>query len=95
VFAVQNGAETVTVEPHDSGFVITGDGEPPGDAADYLAFGESVPDAESGMKLPSARAFARVHGWSASIDTDYQAGVRFVVSDVQVNAVDRSAQPSA
>lgn len=95
VFAVRNGAQTVTVEPHNSGFAVVGDGEPPGDAAGYLAFGESVPDAESGMKLPNARVFARVHGWSATIDTEYQAGVRFVVSDVRVHAVDESARPSA
>ena len=34
------------------------------------------------MKLPNVRTFARVHGWIATVDTDYQAGVRLVVDGV-------------
>ncbi len=84
VFACRNGANAVTVEPLADGFAVVDDGRPPGDAEGYLAFGESIPDAESGMKLPNARAFARVHGWSVRIDPDYQEGVRLVVSDVRI-----------
>ena len=92
VFACQNGADTVTVEALSDGFAVVDDGRPPGDAEGYLAFGESVPDAESGMKLPNARAFARVHGWSVTIDTTYQDGLRLVVSDVRVGP-DEPVQP--
>lgn len=82
-FARLNGADTVTLEVLDGGFAIAGDGEPPGDdVGGYLEFGESVPDAESGMKLPNVRTFARVHGWIVTVDTDYQAGVRLVVDGV-------------
>lgn len=82
VFNRLNGADTVTVELLETGFAVTGDGEPPGeDVAGYLAFGESVPTAEAGMKLPNAKTFARVHGWEIEIDTEYQEGVRVVVSE--------------
>lgn len=92
-FARLNGADTVTVEVLDGGFAIAGDGEPPGDDADgYLEFGESVPDAESGMKLPNVRTFARVHGWIVTVDTDYQAGVRLVVEGVTTDP-DTDADP--
>ena len=86
VFACRNGADAVTVEALADGFAVVDDGRPPGDAEGYLAFGESIPDAESGMKLPNARAFARVHGWSVRIDPDYQEGVRLVVSGVQIRS---------
>ena len=85
VFARLNGAETVAVELLDSAFAVTDDGNPPGRNTDgYLEFGESVPTAEAGMKLPNAKTFARVHGWDIDIDTGYQSGVRLVVSDVGV-----------
>ena len=84
-FARHNGADAVRIEPLDEGFVVTGNGEPPtGETSRYFAFGEAVPDAESGMKLPNVRAFARVHGWSVEIDTGYTDGVRVVVQGVSV-----------
>ena len=84
-FARLNGADTVSVDLFEDGFAIADDGEAPGeDAAGYLEFGESVPDAKSGMKLPNVRTFARVHGWRVAVDTGYQAGVRLVVDEVTV-----------
>jgi signal transduction histidine kinase len=84
VFNRLNGAEEVSVELRESGFAVTDDGEPPSEDVDgYLAFGESVPTAEAGMKLPNAKTFARVHGWSIDIDTGYQDGVRVVVSQAR------------
>jgi signal transduction histidine kinase len=84
-FARLNGADTVTVDLFEDGFAIADDGEAPGeDAAGYLEFGESVPDAKSGMKLPNVRTFARVHGWRVAVDTGYQDGVRLVVDEVTV-----------
>jgi len=80
-FAQLNGADTVTVELTDDGFTVTDDGEPPGEDADgYFAFGEAVPTAEAGMKLPNVKTFVNVHGWEVDLDLDYQGGVRLVVS---------------
>ncbi len=36
------------------------------------------------MKLPNVRSLANVHGWEVAIDTDYQDGVRVVVSGVRL-----------
>jgi signal transduction histidine kinase len=80
-FARLNDAETVSVELTGEGFTMTDDGEPPGeDAEGYFAFGEAVPTAEAGLKLPNVRTFAEVHGWTVDIDLDYQEGVRLVVT---------------
>ena len=80
-FAGLNDAETVTVELGEDGFTIIDDGKPPGEQAEgYLAFGEAVPSAEAGMKLPNVKTFAEVHGWEVGIDPDYQAGVRLVIT---------------
>jgi signal transduction histidine kinase len=93
VFARLNGARTVTVELLGDGFAITDDGDPPGEnPAGYLAFGESVPSAEAGMKLPNAKTFARVHGWSIEIDTDYEQGVRILVRGA---TTERTEEPMA
>jgi hypothetical protein len=41
------------------------------------------------MKLPNAKTFARVHGWDIDIDTDYEAGVRVVVTGAGTNIEER------
>ncbi|MEF8813366.1 MAG: histidine kinase N-terminal 7TM domain-containing protein [Halovenus sp.] len=82
-FARFNDAGTVTVALQDGRFTISDDGNPPGDDIEgYFAYGESVPTAEAGMKLPNVRTFAQVHGWTVGIDTGYDGGVRLVVSGV-------------
>ena len=84
-FARHNGASQIHVELLEDGFAVAGDGDPPsGDTGRYFAFGEAVPDSESGMKLPNVRAFARVHGWTAALDTDYRDGARLLVRGVTV-----------
>lgn len=88
-FARHNGATTVRVELLAAGFAVVDDGNPPTeDIQGYFAFGEAVPDAESGMKLPNVRAFARVHDWTVDIDTDYREGTRVVVDGVAVRPDD-------
>jgi signal transduction histidine kinase len=84
VFAVHNGASTVRIRLADDGFVVEGDGDPVGaaDPEDFFAYGVSVPDSKAGMALPNLRTFARTHGWETRIDTDYDDGVRVVVSGV-------------
>ncbi|MFW6435832.1 MAG: histidine kinase N-terminal 7TM domain-containing protein [Halovenus sp.] len=97
VFARLNGARTVTVELLDDGFAIAGDGDPPGEnPAGYLTFGESIPSAEAGMKLPNAKTFARAHGWSIEIDTAYYDGVRIVVRGARVERTEKpTPQPES
>lgn len=96
VFARLNGAETVAVSLLEDGFAVTGDGDPPGEEIEgYFTFGESIPSAEAGMKLPNAKTFARVHGWSIGIDTDYQQGVRIVVSGTVTDAAPESTTQAA
>lgn len=94
-FARLNDAETVTVALDSGEFTVTDDGRPPMDDVEkYFEFGESVPDAESGMKLPNVRTFARVHGWSVDLDTDYRNGVRLVVSGLTTDRGDGTVRPS-
>lgn len=94
VFNRLNEAETVTVELTETGFTVTDDGNPPnGDIEGYFAFGESVPTAEAGMKLPNARTFARVHGWGIDIDTSYDDGVRVCVTGARTAS--QEAPPEA
>ncbi|WP_353633817.1 histidine kinase N-terminal 7TM domain-containing protein [Halobacterium sp. NMX12-1] len=81
-FAAHNGASEVTVERGDDWFAVAGDGRPPGDADPeaFFEYGSAVPDSEAGILLPNVRMLAAVHGWSASLDTDYEDGVRVVVT---------------
>ena len=89
-FARHNGANELRVEPFEDGLIITDDGDPPtGEPSRYFAFGEAVPDAESGMKLPNVRAFARVHGWTVEIDTGYTDGTRVVVRGASIRQQER------
>lgn len=39
-------------------------------------YGQAVPDAESGMLLPVVRTLVEAHGWTVTIDTTCQEGVR-------------------
>ena len=89
-FAEHNGASAVTVSLRADGFAVAGDGEPPGDAdlRAYFEYGGSVPHAETGTTLPNLRTLARVHGWSTAIDTDYEDGIRIVVSGVKTYPVE-------
>ncbi|MFB6268921.1 MAG: sensor histidine kinase, partial [Halobacterium sp.] len=82
-FAAHNGASEVVVERGDDWFAVAGDGESH-DASDpeqFFEYGSAVPDTEAGITLPNVDMLASVHGWSASVDPDYEDGVRIVVSD--------------
>jgi len=80
-FALDNGASAVVVERREGGFTITGDGAPPqGDPERYFDYGDAVANTTSGTALPMVRTLAQVHGWRATVDPDYQHGVRLVVS---------------
>jgi len=81
-FALDNGASQVTVDVHDDGFAIEDDGAAPGvgDTERFFDYGDAVPTTEAGMHLPNVRTLARVHNWTVTVDTDYQDGVRIVVT---------------
>lgn len=80
-FAVGNGATQVHLTTTDRGLVVTDDGAPIAEHDTEAAFkyGSPVPSAESGMLLPVVRTLAEAHGWTVTIDTTYEAGVRVVI----------------
>jgi signal transduction histidine kinase len=80
-FAADNDATKVDVDLADDAFVVTDDGDPPAvdDPERFFDYGDAVPTSKTGMRLPTVRTLARVHGWSATIDTDYRDGVRISI----------------
>jgi len=89
-FGVHNDADRITVRLHEEGFSVAGDGdEHPGmDPEAFFEYGGAVPDAEAGIALPNVRTLARVHGWTATIDAEYDNGVRLVVEKVCAEPTD-------
>ncbi|RLM36789.1 histidine kinase N-terminal 7TM domain-containing protein [Haloarcula sp. Atlit-120R] len=83
-FAAHNDASTVTVKREADEIVITDDGTPAGETASdaFFEYGGAIPDAAAGMTLPNLRMLARTHGWDVTLDTEYQDGVRIVISNV-------------
>ncbi len=80
-FCIRNGATTVVVSQTPDRFVVEDDGQPlsAADVDRAFAYGQAVPDAESGMLLPVVRTLAAAHGWTVDVDSDYDDGVRFVI----------------
>ena len=80
-FAVRNGATEIEVTERDGALVVTDDGRPlsPGDVDRAFAYGQAVPDAESGMLLPVVRTLAAAQGWTVDVDPEYDEGVRVVI----------------
>lgn len=91
-FAAHNNAAGVDVKLEDDGITITDDGEPTGERApeDFFAYGKAVPDSAAGLTLPNLRMIARTQGWEATIDNEYDDGVRVIVSGVTVNRGEES-----
>ncbi|EMA17448.1 hypothetical protein C435_09849 [Haloarcula marismortui ATCC 33799] len=85
-FAAHNDASMVTVSREADEIVITDDGTPAGETASeaFFEYGGAIPDAAAGMTLPNLRMLARTHGWDVTLDTEYQDGVRVVISNVTV-----------
>ena len=94
-FANANGAGTVTVTLHDSGFTVTGDGEPidPDVVGAAFDYGAAVPSMEAGTALPNVRSLARVHGWTATIDPEHRDGVRVRIDGATVIEGPRPVEP--
>jgi len=80
-FCLRNGATTIEVAQTPDAFVIEDDGRPLSDTDvdRAFAYGQAVPDAESGMLLPVVRTLAAAHGWMVDVDSEYDDGVRFVI----------------
>ena len=87
-FAAANGAGRLVVTPRPDGFVLADDGESLASADGLFAYGDAVPDAQTGMLLPMVRSLAHVHGWTVDADSSYDDGVRYVVSDATVSVVE-------
>jgi signal transduction histidine kinase len=83
-YADASGATEVTAELGSNGFTITMNCEPipPNRIEDTFSYGKAVPSAETGMLFPTIRTLGQVHGWSVSIDPQFDGGVRTEVSNV-------------
>lgn len=93
-FAVQNSATTVTVRLESDELIITDNGEPVGEAdpAEYFAYGTAVPNAEAGLALPILESLAQIHGWEATIDTQYTNGIRIRITGITARLNDTVSQ---
>ncbi|GGI94845.1 histidine kinase [Halobellus salinus] len=80
-FCVRNDATAVEVAQTPEALVIEDDGRPLSgtDIERAFAYGQAVPDAESGLLLPVVQTLAEAHGWTVDIDAAYDDGVRFVI----------------
>jgi signal transduction histidine kinase len=80
-FCIRNDATAVEVAQTPEGFVIEDDGRPLSDTDidRAFAYGQAVPDAESGLLLPVVQTLAEAHGWTVDVDSTYDGGVRFVI----------------
>lgn len=92
-FAAYNGADEMSVEVLPDGFALADDGRhASAEFGDRLfAYEDAAPTAEAGMTLPNVRTIAEAHGWTIAPDTEYEAGVRYVVTGATV--AQRSADP--
>ncbi|WP_336000961.1 histidine kinase N-terminal 7TM domain-containing protein [Halorientalis halophila] len=75
---------TVTVEPLDGGFAVTDDGPgiPDEHAADVFEYGYTTSEAGTGLGLSIVETMAESHGWTVSLDDEYDQGARFVFEGV-------------
>lgn len=76
-FLIKNGATEIEVTFADGEIVVTDDGKviPETEVERAFAYGDAVPDAESGMLLPIVRTLADAHEWNVTIDTTYRDGI--------------------
>ena len=77
-FSISNGATRIELSRTATGLVVVDDGKPidSENVEAALAYGQAVPDANSGMILPVVRTLAEAHGWEVAVDAEHRAGVR-------------------
>jgi len=80
-FCLRTGATAIEVTQTPEAFVIEGNGRPLSDADvdRAFAYGQAVPDAESGMLLPVVQTLVEANGWTVDVDPECDDGVRFVI----------------
>ena len=81
-FSIENGGTHIEVTQTSNQLTVTDD-------SDYIdeeniekafSYGQAVPDAETGMLLPVVRTLTEAHGWSITIDSNYEDGVRIIIT---------------
>ncbi|MFB6164560.1 MAG: histidine kinase N-terminal 7TM domain-containing protein [Haloarculaceae archaeon] len=83
-----HGPADVTVEigpTRDSGFYVQDDGPgvPAAEADTVFEYGYTTHQEGTGLGLSIVRTMAESHGWTVTLDTDYESGARFVFGNVR------------
>lgn len=80
-FALLNGGTHVDVRQTTDGLTVTSDCKAidEGSIEAAFAYGQAVPDAETGMLLPVAQTLVEAQGWKVSINPKNQGGVQAVI----------------
>jgi signal transduction histidine kinase len=87
-FAAATNASELSVDVRDGSIDLVCDGEsiPAAQADRAFEYGEAVPNAKTGIFLPTIRTLCRVHGWSISLESPYPDGVKLVIQDVRTRS---------
>lgn len=95
-FGVHNDANRITVRLREDGFSVADDGHeyPDLDSESFFEYGGAVPDAEAGITLPNVRTLARVHGWRATVDDEYDGGIKVMIENVCAEPTQSATQSS-
>lgn len=77
-----DGTATVTARLTADGFVVADTARPvdPEDAEVFLSYGYTTKYPGTGLGLAVVETLADAHGWSVRLDTDYDAGVKVIVT---------------
>jgi signal transduction histidine kinase len=81
-FFLLRGGTRVSITQADGELTIVGDSDPieQQQVEAAFAYGQAVPDAETGILLPVARTLAEGLRWEMTVDPDYQQGVRIIIT---------------
>lgn len=81
-FFLLRGGTRVSITQADGELTIVGDSNPieQQQIEAAFAYGQAVPDAETGILLPVARTLAEGLRWEMTVDPDYQQGVRIIIT---------------
>ncbi|MFB6251091.1 MAG: histidine kinase N-terminal 7TM domain-containing protein [Halobellus sp.] len=87
-FAAATDASELSVDVGPETVEVVCNGEPiPAEHADRaFEYGEAVPNAETGLFLPTIQTLCRVHGWSVCLDSSYPDGVKLVIQNVRTRS---------